>query len=441
MNKKPFTDIPAEEWEAVNCAEELAEERKADSKERGRASNFAMAFISLLEAGGVSRDVFPAVHIFLSKTKKHAPDESVSFFSERDAGALLPGDPDVAYESLRKRYVRAWGLIEHEQARTGKRFCGRREKGSIQLASRKASEQKKGPKYFSDIAQGVVDVERTAARLRGGREDRFRRAGVEVWANLPVFTEADITIHPEQPRELVSEKGDDAEPKYPRRLDRFVRSAKEMLTEAKKRDAGAVEAAGRELVLELGKLLAEVLDVETESAFSLLADTLTEAADTPVVSYEDSSLDNTTVQSVDEKVGGTNFFEDPQISEQKRENDPSHVYGAVHVETVLAGLRLAPNKEEFERLTEQARTLGATEEDIDAAVRESVRVEPDSSPGNCVACGAAIHPERLEFDTELCDECGPSRYKGKPTAFRLIDEHERRKSSQGDVLYAEDFTT
>jgi hypothetical protein len=395
VSKKLFTDIPAEEWEAVNCAEELTEERKADSKERGRASNFAMAFISLLEAGGVSRDIFPAVHVFLSKTKKHAPDEPVSFFSERDAGALLPGDPEVAYESLRKRYVRAWGFIEHEQARTGKRFCGYREKGSIQLASQKASEKKRAPKYFSQIAQAVVDVERGAARLRGGREDRFRRASLDVWAQLPAFTEADITIHGEQPRASGGKTSEKAAPKHPRRLDRFARAAKEMLAEAQRRNNGTVEATGRELVLELGKLFAEALDVEPESALRLLADTLTEAAAAPVVSYEDSSLVNTTVQSVDGKVGGTNFFEDPQISEQKRENDPSHVYGAVHV-------------------------------------------EPDSPPGDCAACGAVIHPDRLEFDTELCDECGPPRQKGQAAAFR---PHGRPKSARGDVLYAEDFTT
>jgi hypothetical protein len=342
--------------------------------------------------------VFPAVHVFLSKTKKHAPDEPVSFFSERDAGALLPGDPDAAYESLRKRFVRAWGLIEQEQARTGKRFCGRREKGSIQLASRKTDEKKKNPKYFSQIAQAVVDTERAAARLRGGREDRFRRAGLDVWARLPALAEADIAIHPEQSRSTGSKGSEATTPKSSRRLDRFVRSAKEMLSEARKRDNGTVEATGKELVLELGKLLAEALDVEPESALRLLADTLTEAADAPVHSIEESSLDNTTVQSVDGKVGGTNFFEDAQISEQKDEKGSAHVYGAVHV-------------------------------------------EPDSSPGNCVACGAAIHPDRLEFDTELCDQCGSPRDKEKPTAFRLIDEYERRKGTQGDVLYAEDFTT
>jgi hypothetical protein len=380
-----FTDIPAGEWEQTYCAEELAEERKADKRERGRVSAFALALTSLLEAGGVAREVFHAVHIFLGKTKNHAPEEPILYFSERDAGALLPGEVDVAYESFRKRFVREWSLIEQEQARTGKRFCGRREKGSIRLASRKAEAKKQCPRYFSQIAQAVVDVERTAARLRGHREDRFRRAGAEVWAKLPAFTEADITIQPDKPRAAKEQQKGAARPKHPRRLDRFARATKEMLAEAKKRGAGAVEATGKELAVELGKMLAEALDVEPESAMRLLADTLTAAADAPVHSHEESSLVNTTVQHVDEeneKVRAMNFLHDSQISEQKPGKDPSHVYGPVHV-------------------------------------------EQDSSTACCTACGDRIHPDRLAFDARTCDLCGPPRARGKP---------------EGEIIYAEDFT-
>ena len=330
-----FVDMPADEWEQKYCGEELAAERKADKKERGRVSALAFSLTSLLEAGRVSRDVFQAIHIFLSKSKYHAPDEPVKFFSEREAGALLPGDAEVADESMRKRFVRAWGEIEAEQARTGKRFCGRREKGSIQLASRKADEKKKGPEYYSQIAQAVLDVERAANRLRGSREDRFRRAGVEVWASLPAFYD-DITIHPEKP--AASSKGQgaaDSTPKHSRRLDRFVRAAQEMLREAKKRDNETVEATGKELALELCKVFAEAMDVEPESVLRLLAETLMEAADAPVHSNEESSLVNTTVQSVyekKEKVRSTSENLNPRISEQKHENDSPHVYEPVHVE-------------------------------------------------------------------------------------------------------------
>jgi hypothetical protein len=395
---KLYKDIPADEWERDNCAEEIALERKADKKERGRVSNLALALTSLLEAGGVSRNVFHAVHIFLSKSKNYAPDEAVKFFSERDAGELLPGDEGVAYASLRKRFVRAWGEIEAEQARTGKRFCGRREKGSIRLASRKSEEKKKAAEYFSQIAQVVLDVERAAARLRGFREDRFGRAALEVWSKLPVFTEDDITIFTEDP--AASKKGGEtATPKQSRRLDRFVRAAKEMLTEAKKRNNCTLEATGRELALELSKVFAEVMDVEPESALRLLADTLTEAA---AVHDIDSSLVNTTVQPVyeeNEKVRATSQNQNLQNSEQKRENGDSHVYGAVHV-------------------------------------------EPESDSANCVACGEVIHPGRLEFDAELCDLCGPPRQRGRlsPSPFQLEDEQARRGEGKAEIIYAEDFT-
>jgi hypothetical protein len=327
-----FTDIPADEWEQQHCADDLATERKADKTERGHVSNCALALTSFLETGGVSRDVFQAVHTYLGKTKYHAPDEPVAFFSERDAGALLPGEPDVADESMKKRFVRAWSLIEHEQARTGKRFCGRREKGTIQLASQRGSEKKQAPKYFSQIAQAVVDVERLASRLRGKREDRFRRASLEVWKALPAFSASDITIFPEKPRESGVVNGDST-PKHSRRLDRVVRAAKEMLTEAGKRDEATVKATCKELAVELGRVFAEALDVEQESAMRLLADMLIEAADahSDEASLGDSQSDGKS------RVRGISENQNPQISEQKRENDAAHVYGAVHVENDSGG--------------------------------------------------------------------------------------------------------
>jgi hypothetical protein len=385
-----FKDIPAEEWEQTFCAEELAEERKADKKERGRVSGYALSFTALLEAGGVSPDVYQAVHVFLALTKNHAPEEAVRGFSEKDAGERLPGNPDVAYESLRKRFIRAWSIIEQEQARTGKCFAGRREKGSIKLASRKSDAKKIGPKYFSQIAQSAVDVQRIASNLRGYREDRYRRAALEVWNKLPAFTEGDITIPPENTKTSENSGGSkssqSAPSKYPRRLDRFVRAAREMLSEAKKRGDSVAQATGKELAMELCKVFAETLDVEPESAMRLLADTLTEAADAPVHSNNESSLDKETVQSVYEEkreVGGTNFFADPQISEQKRENDASHVYEPVHV-------------------------------------------EQESEPGYCAACGDRIHPDRLAFDARTCDLCGPPR--------------PQPKQGNASIIYAEDFT-
>lgn len=371
----------ADEWERQYCAEELREERKAEKAERGRVSGYAMSFIAFLEAGNVNPKVYQTVYVFLAETKNHAPEEVVTFFSEKDAGARLRGQSDIAYSSLRKRFQRGWGEIEQEQVNTGKCFAGRREKGSIRLASREADEKKSAPKYWSQIAQAVVDVERIASRLRGKREDRYRRAARQVWDALPAFTDEDVTIRLREPEVCQGKREDRLAGKQTRRLTRFVSAAEEMLAEAKKRDNAAVEVQSKELVLELGKLVAEALDVEPESALRLLADTLTEAAETPAPA----------------KVRATSQNQNLQNSEQKRDSDSSHVDKSVHVER-------------------------------------------EGTLGYCVACGDAIHPDRLEFDTELCDLCGSPRIKPKPTAFRLIDEHEKRKKPPDEIIYAEDFT-
>jgi hypothetical protein len=414
-----FIDIPADEWEQTYCAEELAAERKADKKERGRASNFAFALTSLLEAGGVSRDIFPAVHVFLGKTKNHAPDEPVKYFSERDAGALLPGETDVADGSFRKRYVRAWGEIEAEQARTGKRFCGRRAKGSIQLASRKsgAAERKKAPEYFSQIAQAVVDVERMASRLRGKREDRFRRAGIDVWNNLPAFSESDITIRPKVQK---INGTPDSQPKGSRRLDRFVRAAREMLVEASKRDDATVTATCKELAVELGKAFAEALDVEPDSAMRLLADTLMEAAEASVHSSNDTSLVNTSGQEKkgdSEKVRAISENENLHFSEQNEVSQCFTVDSPVHVEGE------AQDFPDFPTWHEQNRERVAQWCDSDTEKRQMYEAEKALA-----ADGRTVEDLLDSIHSEV-----------KPAAFRHIDEQEKRKGAD-EIIYAEEFT-
>jgi hypothetical protein len=414
-----FIDIPADEWEQTYCAEELAAERKADKKERERVSALAFALTSLLEAGGVSRGVFQAVHIILSKSRYRAPDEPM-IFSERDAGALLPGDPDVAYGSLRKRFVRAWGEIEAEQSRTGKRFCGRREKGSIQLASRKADAKKKAPAYFSQIAQAVLEVQREADRLRGKRDDRFRRAALMVWAKLPAFTEADITIFLDKPAAAKEQETKDSEPKHSRRLDRFTRVTEEMLTEAKKQDDRTVTATAKMLAVELGNRLAKALGVEPESALRLLADTLTEAADAPVLSEIDSLDLIQTGQSVDEeniKVRATSENENLHFSEQNEVSQCFTVDRAVHVEGE------AQDFPDFPTWHEQNRERVAQWCDSDTEKWQMYEAEKALA-----ADGRTVEDLLDSIHSEV-----------KPTAFRHIDEQEKRKG-KGDVIYAEEFT-
>jgi hypothetical protein len=154
-----FTDTPAEEFEREFLADEMLELRKTDGPARRLASNSAAAFNALLDAGGISAEAHQPLHIFLDKTRGLGPDEEVRFFSDREAGALLPGVAGASPASLAKRWTRAWNeILVPEMARTKKRFAGRRENGSIRLASRIATEKKTAPRYFSDIAQAVVDV-------------------------------------------------------------------------------------------------------------------------------------------------------------------------------------------------------------------------------------------------------------------------------------------
>src|SRR5436853_3816720 len=119
-----FIDIPADEWEQQYFSEELKEGRKRDKLARVKVSNHAAAFNALMDVGGVSADIHQSLHIFLDKTRGYAPDEEIKFFSEKEAGALLPGAEGVTDGSCARRWKRAWAEIEQEQARAGKAFAG-----------------------------------------------------------------------------------------------------------------------------------------------------------------------------------------------------------------------------------------------------------------------------------------------------------------------------
>ncbi|HEY0003765.1 MAG TPA: hypothetical protein VGB17_03055 [Pyrinomonadaceae bacterium] len=137
--------------------------------------------------------------------------------------------------------------------------------------------------------------------------------------------------------------------------------------------------------MELGKMLAEALDVEPESALHLLADTLTEAANS-----DDGR----------EKVRATSENRNLQISEQKRDLDTSDVDSLVHVED---------------------------------------RTAPDYGPGNRVGCGVPLSAELLETNAEAYETCYPPRPPGElPTAFRLMKEsRELTIEYEEDLIYEE----
>jgi hypothetical protein len=393
-----FTDIPAEQWEKDFFADELKEDRKIDKGSRVKASGYAAAFDAFCEVAGFIPEARLPLHIFLSQTKGKAPDEEV-FICETDAGRLLPGDDGVAVGSLRKRWVRAWNeIITPEMARTGK-CLGKRIKGSVVLATRHAKEKKQAPVYFSELAQAIVDIERAASGMRGlKRDQRFKRAALVVWANLPSYIAPKavpkIKAAPEP-------RGSRLAGNNTRRMKRCLKAAREIMEAAKLDGTDAQQKVAAHLAIELGRLVADTLDIEAENAFMLLAGVLETAAENePVRSNSEDSLVNT---EWTENEGTSVTKSDSTLSESDLQN------------------------------AEEKRTPGG------AYVDGPVHFDPDPTPGYCVACGDKIHPERLEFDTELCDLCGPPRQKGRPTAFRMLDEMEKRKG-KGDVIYAEEFT-
>src|SRR5947209_1666407 len=284
-----FKEIPADEWQKKHYADELREDRKADSRARRQASNFAAAFDALFHVAGFIAEARLPLHIFLSQTKGKAPDEEV-IFSETEAGRLL-GDEEARHDSMRKRWVSAWQMLESEVARTGKSL-GNRIKGSRIPATRHAPEKKQAPVYFSEIAQAIVDIERAVSRMNGfKRDERFRRAALEVWSNLPAY------VAPEEKQKIGAaqeSRADRLAGRNTRRMTRFVNTAKEMIAEAQAQGTEALDALRNRLHAELEMLFAD-------------AESVTES-DAPL------------------------FESDLQVSSENRKSDPSHVDSPVHVE-------------------------------------------------------------------------------------------------------------
>lgn len=305
-----FTDIPADQWEREYFADELSEDRQADRPARVKASNLAAAFNALVDVAGFTPETHQALHIFLDKTKGKAPGEEV-VFSEREAGALLPGDPGASHESLSKRWRRAWEVIESEMERTGKRI-GTRIKGVCILPSRTSRGTKRAARYTSEIAQAVVDIERHAARMNGHkRDERFRRAALDVWKTLPAY------VAPEGSRKIEAApepRGDRLAGRQTRRMNRWQKAAKEMIEEALSEGPEALAA------------LRDRLHSELETLF----------ADAESIHLGNTSIDNTEWTGNEppacRESDGSPGEENPQIPSESYEFEPPLVDGAVHEE-------------------------------------------------------------------------------------------------------------
>jgi hypothetical protein len=305
--------IPADEWITDYCSDELKADRKADKPRRVVACNFSEAFTALMHAGGVNPSVHQALNVFLGKSRGLAPHEEIAFFSEKEAGALLPGDEGVTDGSLRKRWVRAWEAIEAEQADKQKLFAGSRVKGSLRLASKTTDEKKVAPKYYSEIAQAVVDVERLAGKKRGSRSKRFSEAAIEIWNKLPAYVapDEDTTIKLKAVPEPRGERLSGNRRNAARRLDEAMKACFEETS-----DVDTLEAAMIEKVREMARVARGVVN-------SLPSD------NTRVDKTENGADPKTGVR-------GTNFFESSQNTEQNREDDAPHVDSAVHVDGCVA---------------------------------------------------------------------------------------------------------
>jgi hypothetical protein len=330
-----FKDIPADVWEKEFFADELQEARKVDKDARVKVSGYSEAFNALMDVSGISPDVYQPLNIFLGKTKGKAPEEAVKF-SEKEAGRLLPGEMGVASGSFTRRWIRAWRAIELEMARTGKQL-GKRVKGSIKLRSRSAPEKRVSPTYYSEIAQAIVDIERAAAGMRGVKHDeRFRRAALAVWNELPAY------VAPEEKPKLkqaaTSEPSDSPRAgNNTRRMKRWQQAAREMMEAAKSEGGNAPEQMAALLVVEFGRLVAASLDVESESAFLLLAEALESAAENePVNITEEAFLVNTEWTSKDgngvTKSDAHTPDSDVEICSENRTFDSADVDSPVHVE-------------------------------------------------------------------------------------------------------------
>ena len=406
-----FKDIPADEWEKEFYAEELKEARKIDKPLRVKASNYAAAFNALMEVGGISSDAYQALHVFLDKTRGCAPDEEIKFFSDKAAGALLPGDEGVRDSSLRKRWMRAWQeLIEPEMARTGKRFAGTRQAGSISLARRGTQATKTAPLYTSDIAQAIVDVARLAGQMRGKREERFSRAALEVWGKLPAYVAPEVKVKlkaaPEpRAKSLAGGKS--------RRMNRFETVVREMVETSKPSGEDAVLELAARLIIKVGEAAAIDAGIDRESVLRLLAAALNRAADEPQAGQETNSLVHS-VKSLE--------WTENTVAEENAEADEEKL--------------VAPTQNEIcENTEENDVSQGFT-------VDGSVHVKPESdknshSTFDCVSCGQSLTVEEVKVGAELCGLCSPPRAPG--------DEQDERELTVEDdppdagVTYGEEF--
>jgi hypothetical protein len=217
-----------------------------DASIRHRISNTHAAVNALLEVLGVDASLHKGVCILIDKARGVKPGEWQEF-SDGEAGALLPGDVDVADASKAKRWQRFWIEFEAEQERIGKRLA-RRIPGKTVKDGRADKLHYIRSKYQTSLVQDIAEIERRVKTLTGRRTQKFKAAALKVAIGLPAY---------DPPDELAKVgKTSNNRPKKNRKRDRFLRAAREIMEEFLPYGSEVLEEKIIELHAELEELAA-----------------------------------------------------------------------------------------------------------------------------------------------------------------------------------------
>lgn len=357
---------------------------------------------------------------------------------EADAGRRLRGDPEVADDSFKRRWVRRAKYCDERQRERG-RMLFKREKGKRVEAGRKDGAQRfvaagavnKGPRYLLWLPQAVVDLVREVKKSRKGtRRDRFRDAALKVVVALPACkprppkppTLRGGRAEPRGPEEFADaverhtgERPKGGSPKPPpispspkpsRAATTFRASATQMLKAAKERGPDALTRKAAQLYVELARAHADVTgdaptDGEDPTAYAIRQ----------TIARLEALLSNSSTSSTENTLTTTTELPDndppelvapakdqnPQKSQEKRENAPQNLDTAVQ--------KLIPQKL-IDRVRESA--------DIVEIVGVNVslkRAGPDRYKGRCPfhqekTASFTVSPSRGMFYCFGCQKTG-----------------------------------
>ncbi|GEM_PF-5598968 len=243
-----------------------------ETPRRRSASNYAAAFNALMIVSGIHPEFWHGLNVLLDKTRGASPSEWVEI-GDAEAGALLPGDGELADESKARRWKRFWDGydtkeqhydgFEDEQKRLGKRLAYREAGHAIKQTKFDQLRLVKS-RYRSSLAHVIVGIVREAYFLKDKREkgqkltrkERFEEAAKIVWNLLPDYDE-------ETKRKIKRETGKLVRSLKNRALNRFLKAAKEMIASAQTEIE--IEDLRTQLHEELEVMFADAINIEIET--------------------------------------------------------------------------------------------------------------------------------------------------------------------------------